>query len=322
MPAGTKADHPRISVLIAAYNTRDYIAQAIDSVLQQKGVEVEIIVIDDASTDGTGTFIQERYRDPRVRLFSLPNNHGPSAARNIGLQQARGEWVAVLDSDDWFYPGRLKRLVEGAEEYGFDLVGDEQALYDHDARQHWALRLQRAGTLPKNTNGTWYTMCIEDVLGNMALGVLQLVVRREYLLRHEIAWNEEVRYGEDYLFLVDCMLTGMRLGVLNKPYYGVRIRRTSLTADRQASQRQLQAMLDRIVDKPEITHHSDWKRRIDEAQARIEENMRYSAIIDHAKGGGVVVMTTTLLCHPEIWSSLVRRIPGMVRYKCRRYFAR
>lgn len=314
---------PQVSVLIAAYNTRDWIAEAADSALRQQGCTVEVIVIDDASTDGTGTFVGERYRDePRVRLLALDTNRGPSAARNAGLWEARGEWVAVLDADDWFYPGRLAGLIEGAESHGFDMVGDEQALHDDSAGAAWALRLRRAGALPKRGGSLWHAPSIEDVLDDMTFGVLQLVVKREDLTRHGIAWDEEVRYGEDYLFLVDCMLAGLRLGVMEQPYYGVRIRRTSLTADRLASQRQLRAMLDRIAEKPGIAERADHGRRIAGARARIDESMRYMAVMDRARGRGMLAVLKVFLRHPGVWRGLLRRAPRMLRDRYRRYVSR
>lgn len=323
MPSDTHSEvRPRVSVLVAAYNTRDWIAEAIDSALRQEACAVEVIVIDDASTDGTGAFVSERYHDePRVRLLSQETNRGPSAARNAGLREARGDWIAVLDADDWFYPGRLQELIEGAESRGFDMVGDEQALCDNGSRSSWGLRLRRSAALPRN-GGLWHTLCLEDVLDDMAFGVLQLVIKRECLMRHGIAWDEDIRYGEDYLFLVDCILAGLRLGVIDRPYYGVRIRGTSLTADRQASQRQLRAMLDRIAIRPRIAERLDWRRRITKAQTRIDESMRYMAVVDRAKGRGAFAALGVLLRHPGVWRGLFRRAPGMLRDRYRRHVSR
>lgn len=323
MPEG-KSDggYPRVSVLIAAYNTRGWIVEAVDSVLRQEGCQVEVIVIDDASTDGTGALISDHYHDdPRVRLLTRETNRGPSAARNTGLKAATGDWVAVLDADDWFYPRRLRTLVDGAKLHGFDMVGDEQALYDDSAKSAWGLRLHRSGTLPRR-GGPWHDLSLDNVLDDMTLGVLQLVVRREELVRYGVVWDEDVRYGEDYLFLVDCMLAGLRLGVLDRPLYGVRIRDTSLTADRLFSQRQLRALLDRIAAKPDIDRSPAMKNRLVKARSRIDESLRYMAVVDRVKGRGVLAGLIILLWNPGVWAGLFRRTPGMVRDRYRRYVRR
>ncbi len=97
---------PDISVIIAAYNVECYVERAINSALiQADGADapaVEVIVIDDGSTDRTWEILS-RIADPRVRCFQLPGNSGPSAARNAGIARASGRWIAVLDGDDAFF---------------------------------------------------------------------------------------------------------------------------------------------------------------------------------------------------------------------------
>jgi glycosyltransferase involved in cell wall biosynthesis len=99
-----------VSVVIPAYNAEKTIRNAIDSVLEQTVSDLELIVVDDASTDGTVRAV-EAVHDPRVRLFRSPRNSGPSAARNTGVKLAKGRWVAFLDADDEWVPDRLGHLV-------------------------------------------------------------------------------------------------------------------------------------------------------------------------------------------------------------------
>lgn len=97
-----------ISVVIPTYNRAGTIVRAIDSVIAQTHGSFEVIVVDDGSTDGTSRIIAERYgRDPRVRCI-LQANQGVSAARNKGLAEARGDYVALLDSDDVWMPWKLE----------------------------------------------------------------------------------------------------------------------------------------------------------------------------------------------------------------------
>jgi len=106
---------PLVSVVIPAYNAEKTIRNAIDSVLGQTMSNLEVIVVDDASTDGTVHAV-EAVDDPRVRLLRSRRNSGPSAARNVGVKSAEGYWVAFLDADDEWVPDRLEHLLEAAEE--------------------------------------------------------------------------------------------------------------------------------------------------------------------------------------------------------------
>jgi glycosyltransferase involved in cell wall biosynthesis len=99
-----------VTVIIPAYDSSHFIANAIDSVLAQTFAPFEVIVIDDGSRDGTAKFVSDRYGS-QVRLVSQPNA-GPSAARNAGLAIARGNWVAFLDADDAWMPDKLQSQME------------------------------------------------------------------------------------------------------------------------------------------------------------------------------------------------------------------
>ena len=98
----------RLSVVIPAYNAATTVRSAVRSTLNQTVPALEVIVVDDGSTDGTGDVVSA-IDDPRVRLVSQSNG-GPAAARNAGIAVARGEWIAFLDSDDLWLP----RYVEAA----------------------------------------------------------------------------------------------------------------------------------------------------------------------------------------------------------------
>lgn len=117
--------NPQVSVIMPAFNTGRWIRQAIQSVLDQTLTEIEILVVDDGSTDDTVAVV-EGIRDERVRLLRQPENRGPSAARNVALDHAQGTWAAILDSDDWFARrDRLAELVALGAAHNADLVADD-----------------------------------------------------------------------------------------------------------------------------------------------------------------------------------------------------
>lgn len=100
---------PTVSVVIPTYNTAAFVGRALDSVLAQSWADHEVLVVDDGSTDGTAAVLAA-YGE-RVRVLAQANA-GPAAARNLGLRQARGRYVAFLDADDWWLPAKLVRQVE------------------------------------------------------------------------------------------------------------------------------------------------------------------------------------------------------------------
>ena len=99
--------HPRLSVVIPTWNRAQLVCEAIESALSQRGGDVEVIVVDDGSTDGTSDVVEQRF-GRLVKLLGMPCRSGAGAARNAGVRQARGDLLAFLDSDDLWLPGKLE----------------------------------------------------------------------------------------------------------------------------------------------------------------------------------------------------------------------
>jgi glycosyltransferase involved in cell wall biosynthesis len=106
----TSREIPTVSVLVKAYNHAPYVRKTIESVIGQSFQDFEIVVTDDGSTDETLAILRE-FTDPRIRLLALPDNQGISAAMNATIARARGRYFAILNSDDWALPGRLRKQV-------------------------------------------------------------------------------------------------------------------------------------------------------------------------------------------------------------------
>ena len=111
MPRSTASPDPLVSVVIAAHNARRYVRATVESVLQQTLIDLELVVVDDGSDDGTADIVAS-IGDPRVRVVTQDNS-GPAAARNVGMREARSRaYVAVLDADDLWDPDKLRRQLE------------------------------------------------------------------------------------------------------------------------------------------------------------------------------------------------------------------
>ena len=110
-----------ISVIVPVYNVEKYLRQCLNSVVGQTYKNLEIIVVDDGSTDGSGTICDEYTKDKRIKVFHTENK-GLSAARNLGLDHATGDWIGFVDSDDWIEPDMYEVLLNKAIETGADVV--------------------------------------------------------------------------------------------------------------------------------------------------------------------------------------------------------
>lgn len=204
----------RFSVIIPAYNAESTICRAIDSALMQHDVSTEIIVIDDASQDFTCNIIETRYaHNPRVVLLKNGANSGPAQARNTGIDHARGEWIAFLDADDWFAPGRLASLLSTARQHQLDMVADSYYLTQDLKSPPHATRFTRICQPGRLAHIT------VDRFIQQGLGSVKPIIRKSLLDRTAIRFDPKLFRGEDMLFFSTLLFKKSRFGLLNKPMY-------------------------------------------------------------------------------------------------------
>ena len=104
---------PKISILVAVYNTAAYLSQCLDSLLSQTLKDIEVICVDDASTDNSLALLhQYAEKDNRVKVFALKENSGQAHTRNVGLSHATGDYIGFVDSDDWLSQDALEKVCE------------------------------------------------------------------------------------------------------------------------------------------------------------------------------------------------------------------
>lgn len=212
-----------VSVIIAAYNAEAFIGRAIASALTQTLPPHEILIVDDCSTDGTRAVLDAAaQKNPTIRVIAMARNGGPSAARNAGIAQARGDWLAVLDADDAFAPTRLATLMAFAASTGADFVADDLAYYDAAA----AAACVSASGIGDNIVLPDGPLSLRDYLAhNLAdgsgtdWGLLKPIFRRDTLTARGIAYDPAVRHGEDFRLVVDLLLSGAQFRLLPRPLY-------------------------------------------------------------------------------------------------------
>ena len=195
---------PRFSIVIPTYNRAASVELTLAGCFAQKFVDFEIIVVDDGSTDET-TAVLAGIDDPRLRVVRQ-DNAGPAAARNRGMQSARGAYIAFLDSDDIWYPEFLESASQAlAEQQDMLLYG--QIIVDRGVGRYWV----------KPDRPLQATESIYDYL-YIHGGFIQtstMVIPRS--LAQKVWWDESVTFGDNDQFAIDCWRTGIRFHMLVKP---------------------------------------------------------------------------------------------------------
>ncbi|MCS6919416.1 MAG: glycosyltransferase [Fimbriimonadales bacterium] len=216
------SQRPKVSVLTPAYNVAPYIGQCIESVQAQTLTDWEMVIVNDASTDETVEVVQKYLSDTRVRFLQNERNMGLGYTRDRALEAAQGEWIAILDADDWYAPERLERLVGFAEQHNADMVADPQVYYTEWGSVYavgWA-------THAKPPRQPRFYTAAEVIWAHPAF---KPVVRRAFLQAKAIRYNAALRQWADLAFYLEIMLKGARLAVLPEPLYYYRVRPRTLT---------------------------------------------------------------------------------------------
>ena len=199
---------PLASVIIPSYNHGKFIANALESALEQSLSELEVIVIDDGSTDNSLNVLSS-YHDPRLSVYKNPKNIGPSASLNLGLSKAKAPFIAILNSDDLYEPNRLIRCITLLEEQSADLIGTDLHLINDEGSviedpEHWWYRWLRA-TQREFEDSLDITSTLFK--GNFFVSTSNFVLRRSLL--EEIGSFENQRYTQDYAFLFKALRNGV-----------------------------------------------------------------------------------------------------------------
>jgi glycosyltransferase involved in cell wall biosynthesis len=192
-----------VSVIIPVYNAESHIKNCLNVIINQNFKEpIEIIIVDDASTDNSSAIIGE-YNLPNLKLYKLEKNLGQSAARNKGLEKAKGEYIYFMDVDDFIHPDSLEILYSFAKKDNCDFVfSDFKRIVNN--------KNQRTDTYNYETDKIFYR---DDLLKNMqkeihnpSLGHLGLfgcngrLIRNSIIKENNIRFIEELRYFEDKTF--------------------------------------------------------------------------------------------------------------------------
>lgn len=295
----------KATVIIPAYNAKATIKSAINSALSQDQITTRVIVLDDQSHDDTYNAAAS-IKNQSIDLVKNPKNIGPSASRNIGIEHASHDWIVILDADDWMEPERLHTLISLAENHHLDVIADDQALYSGTPPTKIGLRSDKLPILRGAEELT--TIDMETLVKNTGLGIVQPVIRRQFLVDNNIRYSTRHRHGEDYLFLFDMLRHGARMGIINKPLYNATLHSQSLTADRVRMFTGMATVLDEIRASLVQMGRNDLLPDIDKAIASTIDTAKYGSVMDPLKRGDLPAAIKGLLRNPSFPLQLARRL--------------
>ncbi len=218
---GSNPTTPKVSVIVPVYKVEKYLPECIESILAQTFTDFELILVDDGSPDNSGKICDDyAARDSRIRVFHKENG-GVSSARNLGLDNARGEWVTFVDSDDWLEsPGTLHHL-SGSLTSDVDILFFGYSIHNHCKSPPRRTFIPRMGT--RRTRAETYTSLY---LGGFINSPCAKVFRRTPFC-DAIRYPEGIGLSEDTIFVTKCFSFNPKIETLSLLGYGVRRGHTS-----------------------------------------------------------------------------------------------
>ena len=222
-----------VSVIIPAFNAQNFIGTAVCSALEQDNVNVEVVVIDDRSSDDTSATVQRlAEQDRRIRLVQNMYQQGPAGARNTGLEVATGEWIAVLDADDTMSSGRLSTMVEHARLSRCDVLADNLSLVDYQSKKVLGQAFDPAW-MDEQQYLTLEVLLKQDWPGkhqSKGIGFLKPILSARYLANANVNYDEDIWSGEDLLFYARLLDSGAKFILLSEALYNYSLRPGSISS--------------------------------------------------------------------------------------------
>ena len=306
----------KVSIIIPAYNTEQYIAKAISSALAQTLEDIEVIVVDDCSTDNTVKIVQS-FSDPRVKLLLNSKNMGAGGARNKAIQAAKGKWIAVLDSDDWYAPQRLEVLVSVAEQKNADFIADDSYLIEDGSSTPWSTIISESGmkinSIKQFEAADFILTDIEGRPG-LRLGFTKPLFRRDFLLKNQIEY-ENIRVTQDFWFDIQCFLHGAKFFLIPEAYYFYRARKGSLVSSNKIQRMEEECEVITRFSQNNTEYLKRNKRVLKAMQLKMRETrkwLNYYLVIEPLKQGKILVCLHRLLFKPIVLQCLIFNIPNLI----------
>lgn len=202
---------PKISVIVPVYNSEKYLHRCIDSILSQTFTDFEVLLIDDGSTDSSGEICDEyAAKDSRVRVFHKENG-GVSSARNMGLDNAYGEYSIHVDSDDWIEPNMLQDLYQKAYDTQADMV-----ICDFYEEYNDSKTIRHVNQRPSSNDSQ---TVLYELFQHLHGSCCNKLIKRSCYNKYNIKFPNDLNMGEDLYVMVNLLKHPIKVAYLQKAYY-------------------------------------------------------------------------------------------------------
>lgn len=250
---------PKISIIVPIYNTEEYLAKSISSLRNQTLSDIQIILVNDGSTDESYTICKEIAKnDNRIHLVDKPNG-GVSSARNVGLELATGDYIGFVDPDDWIEPNMYENM------YNMITKTDADVCMCNYLVERFGRRIPVL--LPIEQTILHRHEVVHEIVANMLAGptlgspsvmgsVCRLLIRKELIEKNQVRFSHEVQYMEDLIFCVQTLLRSRTISIDHGLYYHYVFRSDSASykyrVDMEIGVRQVFEMLEDILTEEAV----------------------------------------------------------------------
>ena len=208
----------KVSIIVPVYNSEKYLGKCLDSILNQTYTEIEVLCVNDGSTDKSLSILEMYAQsDSRIRIFTKKNEgKGAASARNLGLKESTGDYVQFLDSDDFFESDMVECLVKKIEETAADLVIYRADRFDDKlgrvTQPYVSIELQYA---PESNPFSWKD-CSERIFQVGDLIAWNKIYRRNMLIENDM-WFEPIPISDDQFIPAISLVTAERISYIDRP---------------------------------------------------------------------------------------------------------
>lgn len=215
----------KLSIIVPVYNVEKYLKKCLDSLINQTLAEIEIICVNDGSTDNSLNILQEySQKDKRVKIINKENS-GLGFARNVGIEHAQGDYIGFVDSDDWVSPEMYEKMYENAKKNDSDMVICQAYLFDdetHEIKDNEPIF--NLDCFNENFNNRVFNHEeTKDFLFNICVTAWNKIYKAQFLSDNKIKFFK-ISF-EDNIFFTEAYLNAKRVSLVNEPLYYYRINR-------------------------------------------------------------------------------------------------
>lgn len=206
-----------VSAIIPVYNSEKYIKKCIDSLIKQTLKNIEIILINDGSSDDSLRILRQyEKRDERIVVIDQKNN-GPSSARNKGIDIAKGEYISFIDSDDWVDETMFEEMYNSAKENNSDVVICDMKLVNKDEETYITGLNYPIRNLSERA---MKEIIFKELLSNSQFNSMaNKIFRTSIIKKNNIRLDKDIYYAEDWLFNVEFFRRSKKISYINKAFY-------------------------------------------------------------------------------------------------------